>query len=40
MFTILAGVLTTGNILIEGNDGDGATINKMEALKSVAVRIL
>ena len=38
MFSILAGALTTGNILIEANDGDNATINKMEALKTVAVR--
>ena len=38
MFTILSGVLTAGNILIEAND-DGATINKMEALKTVTVRI-
>lgn len=40
MFSILAGALTTGNILIEANDGDNATINKMEALKTVAVRDL
>ena len=40
MFSILAGALTTGNILIEANDGDNATINKIEALKTVAVRDL
>ena len=40
MFSILAGALTTGNILIEANDGDNATINKLEALKTVAVRDL
>ena len=40
MFSILAGALTTGNILIEANDGDNATINKMEVLKTVSVRDL
>ncbi len=38
MFNILAGALTMGNIAIDLNDSDQATINKRDPLQTVGVR--
>ncbi len=40
MFTILAGALTTGNIEFSTNDNNEATLQKVDALRSVSVSFI